>query len=100
VADEEGIGSFQVALTTAGTAQQVVGGLTGARLNNQIEACVVKALKANTGTIYLGATGVSSTTGMELVAGDSVPFDALSINSLYFNGTATGDKIAVMWVGP
>lgn len=88
-------GSFQTALTTGGTAQLVMTGFTG-----EINTLVIKAMAGNTGKIYLGTSGVSATTGLELSAGDSLSLDAINLSALYFNGGTTADRIAVFWAGP
>jgi hypothetical protein len=91
-------GSFQVAITAHATPQKVVPPGT---VLDQVASVSIKAMKANTGTLYLGGNNaVSATTGFELAAGESISVDALSINSLWFVGTVDADRFSVMWVGP
>jgi hypothetical protein len=90
-------GSFQTAVTTGGTAQQVTTGLAA-----EINSVRLEAMAANTaGALYLGGSGVSATTGYELVKGQTVFIDAVdSLAGLYFIGATTADRISVLWVGP
>lgn len=56
----------------------------------------VKALAANTGTVYLGASGVTSSTGYPLAAGESVyvPFDDPS--RMFCVGSAASQVVAIL----
>jgi hypothetical protein len=94
-------GSFQVTLTEAGTAQGIEPPGAGPGAGNpQISSAVIRAMKGNGGTIYVGGAGVTSATGFELAAGDAVSMDEMGLGKFFFNGTKTGDKICVLWVGP
>jgi hypothetical protein len=59
---------------------------------------VVKALDANSGLIYLGndgTGGVSSSTGMQLAAGEAVVFDWVgSLSSLQVDAAVSGEGAA------
>lgn len=41
------------------------------------QACIIKALIGNSGKVYIGRQGVSSTTGFELGAGESIKVEYL-----------------------
>jgi hypothetical protein len=81
--------SGQMTLTTAGTVYQ------GAdkKLSNGV---YVKAMSSNGGTVYVGNSSVSSSTGFELSAGDIVLVQVANLADLYFVGTANGDKICYL----
>jgi hypothetical protein len=55
----------------------------------------VKANDGNSGLVYLGDEGVTSTTGFELGAGDDINLD-INVNKkpLYVTGNTANDKIS------
>lgn len=53
---------------------------------------LVKALTTNSGIVYVGTTGLSTSTGYALEAGDKVEIDIDDVNKLYHIGTAS-DKL-------
>ncbi len=55
---------------------------------------VVTALPANTGTIYLGAAGVSATTGYPLSPGQSMSFAVANASGISIIGTNATDRVA------
>lgn len=57
---------------------------------------IVKAHPANTVTIYIGKTGVTSSSGIPLAAGDSIPLPAKNLNEIYGVTTTTGQEYAVV----
>lgn len=77
----------QVALA-AGTAQQ----LSSVVLYNGV---VIKALTANTGTLYVGSDNtVTSSSGYPLAnSGEAISFAVSNLNAIWIIGT-TGDKVA------
>ena len=83
--------SGQKAVTTAGTEEA----LGDQAVNGPL---MVKALAANTGTIYIGNAGggaVSSTTGLELVAGDIAIFDWVSnLATIMVDSSVNGEGVA------
>jgi hypothetical protein len=56
---------------------------------------LVKALATNTGIVYIGPSGVLTTTGFALNPGDSQEFDISDVNKLYHIGTLN-DKLTWM----
>ena len=48
---------------------------------------------ANTGIVYIGASGVSATTGIGLYPGDVYSVDITNTNLLYTISTVSGDDI-------
>ena len=75
----------QLAVTTA--AQALKGTYVGASY------LVVKSLKANTGTVYIGGAGVTDTTGYALDPGDSVVVPYNAVNGLFAIAAATGNSL-------
>ena len=69
---------------------------TAAALPNQalVNGMVVQALSANTGTVYVGAAGVSHTTGYPLNAGQTVSFGVTNADAIYVLGQNTTDVVA------
>lgn len=75
----------QQVLTTTAVA------LPGTTLQNGL---VVTALPTNSGTVYIGAAGVSPATGYPLSAGQSMSFAVANASGISIIGTNTTDKVA------
>lgn len=57
---------------------------------------IVKALSTNTASVFVGVSGVTTTTGYELTAGQSVTLYPSNSNVIYIIGANTTDKVS--WV--
>lgn len=79
-------------VTTAGT--RVVLASTQA-----ITSVTVKALAANTGTIYVGNVGVSSANGFQLAAKESVSLDITDLATLYIDSSVSGEGVTYAAIG-
>lgn len=77
---------------TAGTAATALTGTSTALVNG----IIVKALTTNTATLYVGAAGVSSSTGFPLSPGESTSIAVSNLNLVYVIGNNT-DKVS--WIG-
>ncbi len=75
----------QQTLTTTAVA------LPAAALQNGL---IVTALPANTGTVYVGAAGVTSSSGYPLTAGQSISFAVANASGISIIGTNATDKVA------
>ena len=53
----------------------------------------IMATIANTGIVYIGASGVSATTGIALYPGDVYSVDITNTNLLYTISTVSGDDV-------
>ena len=51
---------------------------------------------SNTGIVYIGASGVSATTGIALYPGDVYSVDISNMNLLYVISTVSGDDINIV----
>ena len=78
-------------VTTAGTAVSLASSTT-------CKSVTVKALISNTGLIYVGATGVSSSDGFELSAGDSLSLDISNLNLIYINSSVNSEGVSYIAV--
>jgi hypothetical protein len=76
------------AVTTAGVRVQLG--------TNTCKAICVKALAANTGSIYVGGSTVSSANGFALAAGDSISLDISNTNVIYLDSSVNGE--GVTWI--
>ena len=56
----------------------------------------IMAAIANTGIVYIGASGFSATTGIGLYAGDVYSVDISNTNLLYVISTVSGDDINIV----
>jgi hypothetical protein len=54
---------------------------------------LVQALSTNTASVFIGGSGVTTSNGFELQAGQAVPFTASNVNLLYVIGSNNTDKI-------
>ena len=58
--------TFKKTVTSAGTRERIT------TADTQVTSVLIQALSGNGGTIYVGGITVSSTSGVELSAGDSI----------------------------
>ena len=56
----------------------------------------IMANLSNTGIVYIGASGVSATTGIALYPGDVYSVDISNMNLLYVISTVSGDDINIV----
>jgi hypothetical protein len=61
-----------------------------------IKNVCVKALQANAITVYVGGSGVTDSTGLELTAGQAVCLPVNNIDDLYAIASATGASVS--WI--
>lgn len=59
------------------------------------QGVVLTALSTNTGIIYIGGQGVTSTTGYPLSPGQSISYAVNNTNLLYVVGTVAGDILVI-----
>jgi len=64
-----------------------------------VKSITIKAKLANTGTIYVGDTSVSSANGLELQAGESVSFDLANLNTVNLDASVSGEGVRYLAVG-
>lgn len=74
------------------TTATALGSTTG--LTNGV---IVQALSGNTASVYVGPTGVSATTGMELQAGQATSIGASTLGQVYVIAQNSADGVA--WLG-
>lgn len=101
MSDGSSIYSYQVSLAAGGTRQPVeptAGDVPGSD-NTPILSGAVKALKGNTGALYLGDSTVTTGTGFELQPGEAISMDILGLGKVYFIGANTADKLCVIGTG-
>jgi len=65
------------------------------------QVAMVKARKANVGTVYVGTSSVTNdetagTGGLQLSPGDVITFSETDLSHLYINGAA-GDGVSYLW---
>ena len=53
----------------------------------------IKALAANSGTIYVGNSSVSSTNGYQLAAGESVFLEVANLNTVNIDSSVNGEGV-------
>lgn len=56
----------------------------------------IMANLSNTGVVYIGASGVSATTGIALNPGDVYSVDITNLNLLYVISTVSGDDLNIV----
>jgi len=75
-------------VTTAGTAVSLT------PTTSFQHTLTVKALKANTGDIYVGTSTVSSSNGFELDAGEEVTFTIADPSNIYIDSSVNGEGVS------
>jgi hypothetical protein len=77
------------------SAQQAVTASAVALPSNAVHGFCVKALPGNTITVYVGPSGVTTSTGYPLIAEDSVCYQLSNTNLVYVIASTTGASVAV-----
>lgn len=91
-------GSTGSTASTAILAGQVAVTATAQALpSNATQSVCVKALAANTIKVYVGPSGVTTSNGMELSAGDGWCTSVTNSNAIYVIASTTGASIS--WAG-
>lgn len=75
--------------------QQAVTASAVVLASNSVHGFCVKALPTNSITVYVGPTGVTTSTGYPLAAGDNICFQGSNTNVAYVIATTTGASVAV-----
>ena len=78
-------------VTTAGTRVTLAGSQT-------IKSVTVKALRANTGTIYVGDASVASTNGFALAPGETVSMDIADLVTVNIDSSVNGEGVTYIAV--
>lgn len=78
-------------VTTAGTRVTLAASTT-------VKSVTIKALAANTGTIYVGDTSVASTNGFALSAGESISLDIANLNTVNLDSSVNGEGVTYIAV--
>lgn len=78
-------------VTTAGTRVVLASSTT-------VKSVTIKALAANTGTIYVGNSTVASTNGLQLAAGDTVSLDVSNLNTVNIDSSVNGEGVSYLAV--
>lgn len=74
--------------------QQAVTGTAAALATNTVKQVCVKALLANTINVYVGPSGVTTSTGLELGPGDSYCTEVSNTNVLYVIASGAGPSVS------
>jgi hypothetical protein len=59
---------------------------------------VIAGLSANSGLIYVGDSGVSSSNGYELFAGGSIAIPIDNLNKVYIDSSVNGDGVCFYYL--
>lgn len=79
--------------------QQTIGASQSQLSANAISLSVtIKAMDGNSGTVYVGTNGVTSATGFELGAGESISLAVDNTSRLYAIASVVGQKICVIGI--
>jgi len=81
------IANGQNTVTSAGTAEVLA-------TTQAVKAVTIKALSTNTGSIWVGDSGVDSTNGYELFCLDSVTFSIDDPVKIYIDASVTGEGVS------
>lgn len=78
-------------VTTAGTRVTLAS-------STSCKSVTIKAKVANTGTIYVGDTSVSSSNGFALAAGETVSLDIANLNTVNLDASVSGEGVTYVGV--
>lgn len=85
----DGINSFQKTVSTAGIAEQLAS-------SSVIKSIAIKALSTNTGIIYVGGSGVDSTNGYELEAGEGLTLLIDDPSIIFIDSSVNGEGVSCL----
>lgn len=85
--ENSAITSGSKSVTSAGTAEALVGGSTPAN------SVIISALLTNTGTMYIGGATVDSTNGIPLDPGDAVVIEIDDLNVIYVDSSVNAEGV-------
>jgi hypothetical protein len=85
------LGNGKTTVTTAGT-RVPLGSST------PTASVTVKALAANSGTIYVGNSSVSASNGFQLAAGDSVSMDISNLATINIDSSVNGEGVTYIYI--
>lgn len=85
------LGNGQTSVVTAGTPVPLA-------TNTATTTITVRAFSANTGFIYVGTTGVSSSTGFILSADETVSFDLDNLDKVFINSSVNGEGVSYIYL--
>jgi len=91
LADNVAVLNGKTTVTTAGT-RVVLAASTACT------SVTIKALSANTGSIYVGNSTVAAANGFELIAGDSVSLDISNLNTVNIDSSVNGEGVTYLGV--
>jgi hypothetical protein len=77
--------------TDIDTSAEVLGGSAACK------EVVIQAATTNTGIVYVGASGVSTTTGIALNAGDAFSFNIDNIDNVYVIASAVNQAVSYVY---
>lgn len=78
-------------VTTAGTRVTLAA-------SQAIKSVTIKALAANTGTIFVGNTTVASTNGLALAAGEAISMDIANLNTVNIDSSVNGEGVTYLGI--
>ena len=85
-----GISTAHKVVTTAGSRVQLS--------SATIVSITIKALSTNTGLIYVGGSGVTSSNGFELSTGDSVTLAINDADEIWIDSSVSGEGVSIIAV--
>lgn len=85
------IGDGAKDVTTAGTQVALAA-------STAVKSVTVQAKAANTGSIYVGGSGVSSATGIALMAGDAITLEIDDLAKVYVDSSVNGEGITFTYL--
>ena len=92
--DQSTVPVNQQGRATVLSGQQAVTGSAVALATNTVKGICVKALAGNTINVYLGPSGITTSTGFELAPGGGVCSPVTNSNLLYVIASTTGASVS------
>lgn len=85
------VGNGLTTVTTAGTAVQV-------QSTTAIKSLTIRALKSNTGLIFVGSSAVSSANGFQLSPQETVSLDIDNTSKVYIDAAVSGEGVTFIYL--
>lgn len=85
------VGNGQTTVTTAGTPVQLAS-------NTATTSITIRAFASNSGKIYIGTVGVTSSTGFILSSDETVSIDLDNLDKIYLNSDNNGEGVSYIYL--
>ena len=85
------VGNGRTVVAVAGTQAALAG-------STAVKTVTIRAFVSNTGLIYVGTTGVTSSNGFQLDASETVSLDIDNLSKIFLNAGVSGEGVSYIYL--